>query len=326
MDTPLHDYYEFLQISPNADAETIHRVYRFLAARMHPDNTQTGHEENFRLLKAAYDVLSDPHRRAEYDAARARTQTPPEPLAATVDFMDVMDGELNRRLAVLAVLYYKRRTNPTYPQVPLSEIEERMGFPRDYLDFTLWYLQKKGYVAKTDSAQYTLSVDGVDFVEAQRANSSDPAQTAYQRFGILGRGHCASTDTRRRMWPRPRPPLLRPDATSNPSEQKQSAGRQPVHASGPIVLPSSMSKPEDRRRSKPDRRVGKPDLREQKLERRFPYAQLLLSSASRCRIAWSGERAGCGGRRCAADGRRRNRSRRWGGTQLYGCDCAGRDS
>jgi curved DNA-binding protein CbpA len=39
-DTPAEavDYYEFLQISPNADADTIHRVYRFLAARLHPDN------------------------------------------------------------------------------------------------------------------------------------------------------------------------------------------------------------------------------------------------------------------------------------------------
>src|SRR5580658_5790414 len=114
MDQPVHDYYEFLQISPNADADTIHRVYRFLAARLHPDNNETGNEENFRLLKAAYDVLADPRKRAEYDASRARTQDPPEPLAASIDFMDVMEGELNRRLAVLAVLYYKRRTNPAF--------------------------------------------------------------------------------------------------------------------------------------------------------------------------------------------------------------------
>src|SRR6266702_8690906 len=32
------DYYEFLQISPHADNETIHRVYRYLAGRLHPDN------------------------------------------------------------------------------------------------------------------------------------------------------------------------------------------------------------------------------------------------------------------------------------------------
>ena len=53
------DYYEFLQISPNADLETIHRVYRFLAARLHPDNPGSGDSEQFRLLKAAHDVLSE---------------------------------------------------------------------------------------------------------------------------------------------------------------------------------------------------------------------------------------------------------------------------
>lgn len=261
MDTPLRDYYEFLQISPNADADTIHRVYRFLAARMHPDNTATGHEENFRLLKAAYDVLSDPNRRAEYDAARAGTQKPPEPLAATVDFMDVMDGELNRRLAVLAVLYYKRRTNPTYPSVPLSEIEERMGFPRDYLDFTLWYLQKKGYVAKTDSAQYTLSVDGVDFVEAQRTNSS----TLHK---LLTSGSQSSVED----TPRPQhsqAPATTPGPTAVPFTPRQPARDQPMRAPGPIVLPASMSKPEDRRLGRPDRRVGRADPREKKVERRI---------------------------------------------------------
>jgi curved DNA-binding protein len=168
MPTPIFDYYEFLQISPNADADTVHRVYRFLASRLHPDNLDTGHAESFHLLKTAYDVLSDPRRRAEYDAARA--QGHPEPFSATVDFMDTFDGEVNRRLAVLAVLYYRRRTTPNYPEVSLAEIEERMGFPRDYLDFTMWYLSKKGYITKADNAQFTLTAEGVDFVELQREN------------------------------------------------------------------------------------------------------------------------------------------------------------
>lgn len=159
------DYYEFLQISPNADLDTIHRVHRFLAARLHPDNP-TGDQEKFQLLQTAYDVLSDRSRRAEYDAKR-KLQSP-QPLSETVDFMDSLEGELNRRLAVLAVLYHRRRTNAMKPEVSLGEIEERMGFPRDYLDFTLWYVQKKGYVSKADSAQYTLTADGVDFVEQHR--------------------------------------------------------------------------------------------------------------------------------------------------------------
>jgi len=163
------DYYEFLQISPNADVETIHRVYRFLAARLHPDNPESGDAEMFLLLKTAYDVLSHPESRAEYDGRRKKQPYTPVPLSTSVDFMDSLEGELNRRLAVLAVLYHRRRTSPHMPEVPLAEIELRMGFPRDYLDFTTWYLVKKGYVTRADNAEFTLTAEGVDFVEAQRA-------------------------------------------------------------------------------------------------------------------------------------------------------------
>ena len=42
MEERLPDYYETLQISPNADPDTIHRVYRLLAQRFHPDTQETG--------------------------------------------------------------------------------------------------------------------------------------------------------------------------------------------------------------------------------------------------------------------------------------------
>ncbi len=49
----LPDYYEFLQISPNAEFDTIHRVYRFLALRFHPDNPETCDPDKFHLLAAS---------------------------------------------------------------------------------------------------------------------------------------------------------------------------------------------------------------------------------------------------------------------------------
>ena len=162
------DYYELMQISPRADFETIHRVYRFLAARFHPDNPRSGDANQFHLIHTAYEVLNDPVRRAEYDAALEEQRSAAEPLSESVDFMDSLDGELNRRLAVLAVLYLRRRTMPDRPEVSLTEIEEQMGFPRDYLDFTLWYLWKKTYIAKADNGRCTLTVEGVDFVEKER--------------------------------------------------------------------------------------------------------------------------------------------------------------
>jgi curved DNA-binding protein len=164
------DYYEFLQISPNAEPDTIHRVYRFLAARFHPDNPQSGNAELFSTLSEAYEVLSNSSRRAEYDAECARNGHAPPPMSTSIDFLDNMAGETNRRLAVMAVLYSKRRSNPITPEVSLHEIESRMGFPRDYLDFTTWYLQKKGYINRADNSDFTLTVQGVDFVESQRAN------------------------------------------------------------------------------------------------------------------------------------------------------------
>lgn len=164
------DFYELLQVSPFAGSETIHRIYRFLAARYHPDNPDTGNAEMFHQVKTAYDVLSNPERRAKYDAARAGEIQAATPLSSTIDFMDDIEGEINRRLALLAVLYSRRRTSPRYPEVTLMEIETYMGFPRDYLEFTTWYLVKKGYVHQADNSDFTLTVAGVDYVESQRGH------------------------------------------------------------------------------------------------------------------------------------------------------------
>ncbi len=64
----------------------------------------------FRLLKSAYDTLSNPSRGAEYDAICRREANRAQPLSSSIDFMDSVEGELNRRVAVLAVLYFKRRS------------------------------------------------------------------------------------------------------------------------------------------------------------------------------------------------------------------------
>jgi curved DNA-binding protein CbpA len=168
-ETEIPDYYQLLEISPQATQETIHRVYRYMAARYHPDNLGTGNLEKFTQLVSAYKVLSDPVRRSEYNAHRATHQPANQsPMSTTIDFMDQVQGDLNRRLAVLTILYYRRRIHPNNPEVTLAEIEQRMGFPRDYLDFTTWYLTKKGYISKADNSDFTLTIEGVDFIETQR--------------------------------------------------------------------------------------------------------------------------------------------------------------
>ena len=109
---PTSNYYELLQISPNADHETIHRVFLFLAARLHPDNPDTGNADKFILLKQAYDILSNPVSRAKYNANFEKSEPEDIPLSTSFNFLDAVEGELNRRLAVMALLYMNRRTNP----------------------------------------------------------------------------------------------------------------------------------------------------------------------------------------------------------------------
>lgn len=62
------DYYELLGIDRNASDEKIKGAFRKLAFKYHPDrNRDDGAEEKFKEANEAYEVLSDPERRAAYD-------------------------------------------------------------------------------------------------------------------------------------------------------------------------------------------------------------------------------------------------------------------
>jgi curved DNA-binding protein CbpA len=163
------DYFEMLQVSRNADSETIHRVYRILAARFHPDNPETGNVERFLSLKAAYGVLSDPVQRARYESVHVSASAQPLPAFESRDFVFGVAGEVNRRLGVLSLLYSRRRTNPDQPGMSVLELERLMAFPREFLTFTLWYLRSRGYVSMEENSDFALTAAGVDYVEERSA-------------------------------------------------------------------------------------------------------------------------------------------------------------
>ena len=65
------DYYSILQVHPRAEKEVIDAAYRRLASKYHPDVSQvSGALERMKQINTAYDVLSDPIKRAAYDSAR----------------------------------------------------------------------------------------------------------------------------------------------------------------------------------------------------------------------------------------------------------------
>lgn len=84
-----------LGVPRDADAKAIKDAFRKLALQYHPDrNKEPGAEERFKEIAAAYAVLSDPRKRAEYDRRgfAGVAGFSPEDLFSGIDFEDIFGG------------------------------------------------------------------------------------------------------------------------------------------------------------------------------------------------------------------------------------------
>ena len=182
------DYYEILQISPNAEPETVHRVFRLLAQRFHPDNAETGNEAQFRMLNDAYRVLSDPEQRARYDVLHAKLRQERWRLVASgAEADNNFDAERSIRFTVLEVLYTRRRLEIESPGLSPLDLEKLTGRAREHLEFTIWYLVQKKYITRSDGSMLQITVDGVEYLE------SNYTANAQRR---LGPGHAPKAPAR----------------------------------------------------------------------------------------------------------------------------------
>ncbi len=96
------DCYRTMQLSPDAGPAAISRAYRLLALRYHPDNAETGNSEMFLRLSEAYQILSDPQKRAGYDLRHRDAQRlgwkifAQASAPAKVDYFPVVRGRSQR--------------------------------------------------------------------------------------------------------------------------------------------------------------------------------------------------------------------------------------
>jgi curved DNA-binding protein CbpA len=160
----IEDYYETLQVSSNADFETIERVYRFLAKRCHPDNLQTGDAEKFKIAVEAFSVLSDPEKRAAYDVRYERARTRQWSIFVEMPLSDGVEADRRIRDGVLSLLYSARRHDASNPGMGIIDLERLLGCPRKHMEFHVWYLKEKGWIVRADDGRFAITASGVDAV------------------------------------------------------------------------------------------------------------------------------------------------------------------
>lgn len=156
------DYYEDLQISPNADMEMIERVFRMLAKRFHPDNKQSGSADKFNTLNDAYRVLSDPEKRAAYDVKYEQERAASWKIFEEASQADGFEDDNRIRQGILSLLYTARRRDATNPGMGIIELERYLSCPQEHMDFHVWYLKEKNWIRRTESGEWAITADGVD--------------------------------------------------------------------------------------------------------------------------------------------------------------------
>jgi curved DNA-binding protein CbpA len=171
------DYYEILEISPNADYGAIERMFRYLAQRYHPDNRDTGDRLRFDVTLEAHNTLKAPIKRAQYDIQHKNHSGLRWRLAEEASDSKGMERDVGIQNKLLSILYVKRRQNIRDPGIGDLELERLLGCPAEHLEFHLWYLKEKGWIGRTENGMLAITVEGVD-----RATSEHDRKTISKKL------------------------------------------------------------------------------------------------------------------------------------------------
>jgi hypothetical protein len=159
------DHYKVLEIDPKSNLETIQQVYGKLAQKYHPRNAQTGDQEKFDAVNLAYEILSDPGLRAEFDKLKSGGEDKTEFIFSGLDFFAALGHETALRAALLCLLYDRRRLKPFTPGLTLRRVENILETTSEGLNFALWYLKQRSLVTSDDKSNLLITVEGMDYLE-----------------------------------------------------------------------------------------------------------------------------------------------------------------
>jgi curved DNA-binding protein CbpA len=164
IDAQSQDHYAILGVDSQSVSETIQRAYSKLAQKYHSRNADTGDARMFEALNLAYEVLSDPARRKEFDGLQGISQEGANPKFSGIEFFDALEPEAGLRTAILCLLYDRRRTRPSAPGLSMRQVEIMVEATAVELSAALWYMKQRALVSSDDKSNLQITVDGMDFL------------------------------------------------------------------------------------------------------------------------------------------------------------------
>lgn len=176
MSTPLagqfQDHYDVLGIDPRSDSETLQSAYAELARKYHPNNPDTGDQEAFDAVNAAYEVLSDPAQRFAFDNLKGFGEDATCPQFRGTEFFESLGSDAGLRVALLCILYERRQKKPLKPGLPMRYVEAMLNAGLDQLFFVLWYVKQRGWVSSDDKSNLLITVQGMDYLDNNRPSAA----------------------------------------------------------------------------------------------------------------------------------------------------------
>lgn len=181
------DHYAVLGVDPQASETAIREAFERLS-RLHANDSA-----KLESLQLALEVLTDSELRASFNKLKGIEEPQSIGFSGTA-FFEGLNREAGLRLAVLCLLYDRRKSNPHSSGLTARQLEGLLETTYEDLNFTLWYLKQRNLVNTDDKSRLQITVTGIDFVIEQQPRAEQVMQfikgarrqaTAAHRMGAL---------------------------------------------------------------------------------------------------------------------------------------------
>jgi hypothetical protein len=159
------DHYEVLGVEHKASTDAIQVAYSRLAEKYHPTTGQVPSPEKYESVTLAFEVLSDPELRLDFNKLKGIGEED-KPKFSGLAFFEAYQRDTHLRIALLCVLYDRRRSKPFTPALSMRHLEAIFGASTQELNLALWYLKQRELVLADDKSSLQITVSGMDYLEA----------------------------------------------------------------------------------------------------------------------------------------------------------------